>query len=87
MDARCQRRWGRGMIEDVPTPEQHIEGSAAFEADMRQRSELMKQMAGREHWEFDPVWVKAGRVLGIGLLWFAGVAFVAWAVFVLVTGA
>ncbi len=75
------------MPEDAPMPEQHIEGSAAFEADMRQRSELMKQMAGREHWEFDPVWVKAGRVVGIALVWIAGIAFVVWAVFVLVSGA
>lgn len=75
------------MPDDTPTPEHHIEGSAAFEADMRQRSELMKQMAGREHWEFDPVWVKAGRVIGIALLWIAGIAFVVWAAFVLVSGA
>jgi hypothetical protein len=75
------------MIEDSPPPEHHIEGSAVFEADMRQRSELMKQMAGREHWEFDPVWVRALRVIGIAVVWSAGLAFVVWAVLVLVSGA
>jgi len=75
------------MPDDTPTPEHHIEGSAAFEADMRQRSELMKQMAGREHWEFDPVWVRALRVIGIAVVWSAGLAFVVWAVLVLVSGA
>ncbi|MFC2153350.1 hypothetical protein ACFLQ7_01800 [Actinomycetota bacterium] len=74
------------MPEDNLPPEHHIEGSAAFEADMRQRSELMEQMAGREHWEFDPVWVRAGRVAGIALVWIAGVAFVVWAVFALLQG-
>ena len=75
------------MSEDTPTPERHIESSAAFEADMRQRSELMAQMAGREHWEFDPVWVKAARVIGIALVWIAAISFVVWAVVVLVSGA
>ena len=75
------------MIEDSPPPEHHVEGSTAFEADMRQRSELMKQMAGREHWEFDPLWVRAGRVIGIALAWTAGIAFVVWAVLMLISGA
>ena len=75
------------MTDHSPTPEGHIEGSAAFEAEMRKRSELMNQMAGREHWEFDPVWVRAGRIIGIALAWIAGLAFVVWAVLVLISGA
>lgn len=64
-----------------------MSGAAAFEAHVCQRSELMKQMAGREHWELDPIWVRVARVIGIAVVWIAGVAFVVWAVFVLVSGA
>lgn len=53
----------------------------AFESDMRRHRELMQQMADREHWEADPAWVRAGRVVGNVALYiaaFAGAAFIVW---------
>jgi hypothetical protein len=56
-------------------------GSAAFESDMRRHRELMQQMADREHWESDTLWVRIARILGNAALYlaaFAGAAFIVW---------
>ena len=46
----------------------------AFQASMRQHKGLMEQMAGREHWEVDPLWLKVGRAIGIVVISRAAVA-------------
>ena len=69
------------MIDDETTPEQVVGSPAAFEADMRSRRELMVQMAGREHYDFDPVWIRIGRLaitIALYLVAFAAIAFVVW---------
>ena len=71
------------MTEDDTAPEQAVGSPAAFEADMRSRRELMVQMAGREHYDFDPVWMRIGRIaitVALYLIAFAAIAFVVWAI-------
>lgn len=71
------------MIDDEPTPEQAVGSPAAVEADMRSRRELMVQMAGREHYDFDPVWIQIGRLaitIALYLVAFAAIAFVVWTI-------
>lgn len=59
--------------------------SAAFEVSMRQHRPLMEQMAGREHWEADPLWLKAGRAIGIVAISIAVIAGIAFAALVFAT--
>jgi len=69
------------MIDDETTPEQVVGSPAAFEADMRSRRELMVQMAGREHYDFDPAWIRIGRLaitIALYMVAFAAIAFVVW---------
>lgn len=50
---------------------------------MRSRRELMEQMAGREHYDFDPMWVRVGRVVitvALYVVAFAAIAFVVWTI-------
>lgn len=52
---------------------------------MRQHRPLMEQMAGREHWEADPLWLKAGRAIGIVAISIAVIAGIAFAALVFAT--
>lgn len=56
---------------------------SSFEADIRQRRELMQQMAGRENWEGESQFTIQMRRLGGAVMYvlaFAGVAFIVWAI-------
>lgn len=52
---------------------------------VRQHRPLMEQMAGREHWEADPLWLKAGRAIGIVAISIAVIAGIAFAALVFAT--
>ncbi|MGI9584469.1 MAG: hypothetical protein ACR2N7_02650 [Acidimicrobiia bacterium] len=62
--------------------------ASSFEAGIRQQRELMQQMAGRENWEGESRFVIQMRRLGrllLQIVAFAGIAFIVWAIFYVVT--
>lgn len=73
------------MNDAEGTPASDPDETAAFETTMRQHRRLMEQMADREHWEVDPLWLKVGRAIAFVAISFVAVAGIAFAVFVLAT--
>jgi hypothetical protein len=86
--------YNRSMAEfaaDDPTdigPEADDQPAQAFEAEMRtQHRDLIVQMADREHFEFDPMWIRIGRMLLITLATLAIGGFMIFAIIVLIQNA
>lgn len=59
----------------------------AFDAGIRSHRELMEQMADREHYDFDPMWMRAGRRIGVFLVYLVVIGAIVAAVAYLVINA
>jgi hypothetical protein len=75
---------GRRKVASVAhndTPDDPPIADSEFEKGLRQRPELMRQMASREIWDGESRWILGGRKVGIGLLYgvaILGVVLILW---------
>ena len=75
---------GRRKVASVAhndTPDDPPIADSEFEKDLRQQHDLMRQMANREKWDGESLWILGGRKVGVGLLYGAaivGIVLILW---------